>query len=152
VYLVRSSGLIGSVAGSAHAAVAASSESISTAPSATTFLAGAIGAMIACALSSFFLAGRVSERTHVALAMLIALIGAFCLLTQFGPAGGEDSMLGVLIIAGLIGLFKLMNRFEARTAPGLLRLTKFFWRDGGNFEIARSVIISFPPANSSEDE
>jgi hypothetical protein len=126
VYVVRSTSWIGLVAGSAHAAVAASSDSISTAPSATMFLASAIGAMIACALSSFFLAGRVSERTHVALAMLIALIGAFCLLTQFGLAGGEDPMLGVLIIAGLIGLFKLMNRFEARRAPGLIRLTKLF--------------------------
>jgi hypothetical protein len=126
VYVVRKPGWIGLVAVSAHTAFATPNEPVFTAPSATTFLVYAIGAMIACALSSFFLAGRVSERTHVALAMLIALIGAFCLLTQFGLASGEDPMLGVLIIAGLIGLFKLMNRFEARMAPGRIHLAKLF--------------------------
>jgi len=83
-----------------------------------TFLAAAIAAMIACALSSFFLAARVSERTHSALMMLVALIGAFCLLTLFGPGGGENSTLGAFVIVGLIALFKLMNQFEARARPG----------------------------------
>ena len=58
------------------------------------FLAAAVTAMVGCALASFFLAGRGSERTHVALAMLIALI-----------------------VLGLVGLFKLMNQFEIRRRP-----------------------------------
>lgn len=78
------------------------------------FLAAAIAAMVGSALISFFLAGRVSERTHVALAMLIALIGGFGLLTLLAPAGREIPIAGALTVLGLIGLFKLMNQFEIR--------------------------------------
>ena len=81
------------------------------------FLAAAIAAMIACGLTSFFLAGRTSERTHVALAMLVVLIGAFCLFTLFGLAGRDYPALGALVVLGLIGLFKLMNQFEIRRGP-----------------------------------
>ena len=78
------------------------------------FLAAGIGAMIACGLTSFFLAGRVTERTHVALAMLVVLIGGFCLFVLFGLVGREVPMAGFVILLGLIGLFKLMNQFEIR--------------------------------------
>jgi CHASE2 domain-containing sensor protein len=81
------------------------------------FLAAAIAAMLCCALISFFLAGRVSERTHVALAMLIALIGGFGLLTLLAPAGREIPIASALIVLALIGLFKLMNQFEIRRKP-----------------------------------
>jgi len=81
------------------------------------FLAAAIAAMVGCALVSFFLAGRVSERTHVALAMLIALIGGFGLLTLLAPAGREIPLAGTLVVLGLIALFKLMNQFEIRRRP-----------------------------------
>src|SRR5215471_13659695 len=81
------------------------------------FLAAAIAAMVGCALASFFLAGRVSERTHVALAMLIALSGGFGLLTLLAPAGREIPIAGALIVLGLVSLFKLMNQFEIRLKP-----------------------------------
>jgi hypothetical protein len=90
-------------------------------PSALTpresFLAAAIGAMIGCGLFSFFLAGRVSERTHVALAMLVALIGGFSLLTLFAPVGHDLPIVDGLLLVGLIGLFKLMNQFEIHRRP-----------------------------------
>jgi CHASE2 domain-containing sensor protein len=79
-----------------------------------TFLAVAIAAMIGCALVSFFLTGRVTARTHVALAMLIALIGGFSLFALLGPLGQENPAIGALIVLALIGLFKLMNQFEIR--------------------------------------
>jgi hypothetical protein len=78
------------------------------------FLAAGIGAMIACGMTSFFLAGRVTERTHVALAMLVVLIGGFCLFTLFGLVGREIPVVGCLVLLGLIGLFKLMSQFEVR--------------------------------------
>jgi hypothetical protein len=78
------------------------------------FLAAGIGAMITCAVMSFFLAGRVTERTHVALAMLVVLIGGFCLFVIFGLVGREIPIAGFFVILGLIGLFKLMNQFEIR--------------------------------------
>jgi len=70
--------------------------------------------MITCAVMSFFLAGRVTERTHVALAMLVVLIGGFCLFVIFGLVGREIPIAGFFVILGLIGLFKLMNQFEIR--------------------------------------
>jgi Ca2+/Na+ antiporter len=82
-----------------------------------SFLAAAIGATIVCGLTSFFLSGRVSERTHVALAMLVVLIGAFSLFALFGLAGREYPTVGAIVFLALIALFKLMNRFEARNNP-----------------------------------
>jgi CHASE2 domain-containing sensor protein len=81
------------------------------------FLGAGIGAIIACGMTSFFLAGRVSERTHVALAMLVVLVGGFCLFTLFGLVGREIPLAGSLVLLGLIGLFKLMNQFEIRRKP-----------------------------------
>jgi hypothetical protein len=83
------------------------------------FLGAGMGAMIACGLTSFFLVGRVTERTHAALATLVVLIGGFCLFTLFGLVGREIPVVGSLVILGLIGLFKLMNQFEIRRKPRL---------------------------------
>jgi hypothetical protein len=77
-------------------------------------LAMAIGLMIVCGLASVAFAGRVSERTHVALAMLVILIGGFSLLVLFGSFLYASSVGAVALIVGLIALFKLMNRFEAQ--------------------------------------
>ena len=102
-------------AGSARAAdvAAAASDPVAATPR-EMFLAAGIGAMITCAVTSFFLAGRVTERTHVALAMLVVLIGGFCLFVIFGLVGREIPIAGFFVILGLIGLFKLMNQFEIR--------------------------------------
>ena len=102
-------------AGSAHAAdvLGGTSDPVSATPR-EMFLAAGIGAMIACGAASFFLAGRVTERTHVALAMLVVLIGGFCLFVIFGLVGREIPIAGFFVILGLIGLFKLMNQFEIR--------------------------------------
>ena len=83
------------------------------------FLAAGIAAMIACGLTSFFLAGRVTQRTHVALAMLVVLIGGFCLFTLFGLVGHEIPLVGCLVFLCLVGLFKLMNQFEIHRKSGL---------------------------------
>ena len=79
-----------------------------------TFLAVCIAIMMALGIGSFFLLGRIAARTHVALALLTVLIGAFCLFTLYGLAGREDPAAGALVVLGLIGLFKLMNQFEIR--------------------------------------
>ena len=102
-------------AGSARAAdvTAAASGPVAATPR-EMFLAAGIGAMITCAVTSFFLAGRVTERTHVALAMLVVLIGGSCLFVIFGLVGREIPIAGFLVVLGLIGLFKLMNQFEIR--------------------------------------
>ncbi len=75
-------------------------------------LAGGVGAMILVGLCSFLLAGRVAEKTHVALAMLIGLIGGFSLLGLLVALGHANAAAAIAVLAGLIGLFKLMNQFE----------------------------------------
>lgn len=106
-------------AGFAYAAHAASAvaDSVVATPR-EMFLAAAIAAMVVCGLTSFFLAGRVAERRHVALALLVVLIGAFALFTLYGLAGHKYPMAGALVLLSLIGLFKLMNQFEIRRKPG----------------------------------
>jgi hypothetical protein len=79
-----------------------------------TFLAVCIAIMMALGIGNFFLLDRIAARTHVALALLTVLIGAFCLFTLYGLAGREDPTAGALVVLGLIGLFKLMNQFEIR--------------------------------------
>jgi hypothetical protein len=108
------------VAGSVHAAevAAGASDPISTTPR-EMFLGTGIGAMIVCGVTSFFLAGRVTGRTHAALAALVVLIGGFCLFTLFGLVGREIPVAGSLVLLGLIGLFKLMSQFEIRRKPSL---------------------------------
>ncbi len=70
--------------------------------------------MIPLGLASFFLLGRIAERTHVALALLAVLVGAFCRFALYGLAAREYTAAGALVVLGLIGLSKLMNQFEIR--------------------------------------
>ena len=77
------------------------------------FLAVVIAVMVLCGLASFLLLGRVSERTHVALAMLSVLTGAFGLLVLFGGALYENPVAAVIVLLLLIALFKLMSQFES---------------------------------------
>lgn len=75
-------------------------------------LAVIIAAMMLCGLISFLLSGRVSERTHVALALLSVLVGGFGLLVLFGGFLYEGPVAAVFILLLLIGLFRLMSQFE----------------------------------------
>src|SRR5438105_1731462 len=82
-----------------------------------SYLAAGIAVMMTLGLASFFLGGRIAERTHVALALLGVLVGAFCLFVMYGLSGREYPAAGALIMLGLVGLFKLMNQFEIRRKP-----------------------------------
>jgi CHASE2 domain-containing sensor protein len=115
-----SAAVLAVIAGPAWTAelAASASDPVSATPR-EMFLAAGIAAMIACGLTSFFLAGRVTQRTHVALAMLVVLIGGFCLFTLFGLVGHEIPLVGCLVFLCLVGLFKLMNQFEIRRKSGL---------------------------------
>jgi hypothetical protein len=76
------------------------------------FLAAVIVIMMICGLISFLLLGRISERTHVALAMLGVLAGSFGLLVLFGGSIYDSPLAAVVVLLLLIGLFKLMSQFE----------------------------------------
>ena len=74
--------------------------------------------MMCCGLASFALAGRVSERTQIGLALLVVLIGGFCLFVTFAAEAYAHPFGAVLLVGLLIGLFKLMNQFESGRRPG----------------------------------
>jgi uncharacterized membrane protein len=81
------------------------------------FLAGTIAVMMLCGLLSFLLLGRIAERTHVSLAMLSVLAGAFGLLVLFGGALFENPVSAVFALLTLIALFKFMGQFESGRGP-----------------------------------
>jgi hypothetical protein len=81
------------------------------------FLAAAIAAMLLLGLTSFLLFGRVSARTHVALAMLGVLVGAFALFVLFGGLLNDNPLAAVVVLLLLIALFKLMSQFETNRKP-----------------------------------
>ena len=103
------------LAGAAHAADwSPAPAEFATATPRETFLATGIAGMMTIGLASFFFAGRIMERTHVALALLSVLVGGFCLFVLYGRSG---PIAGALVVLGLIALFKLMNQFEIRRKP-----------------------------------
>lgn len=80
-------------------------------------LAVIVAAMMLLGLISFLLSGRVSERTHVALALLSVLTGGFGLLVLFGGFLYEAPIAAVVILLLLVGLFRLMSQFEGGRKP-----------------------------------
>lgn len=77
------------------------------------FLAVIVGTMMLCAILSFVIRGRVSERTHVALALFVVLIGGFGLLVLFGGMLYQVPVAAALILLLLVGMFRLMSTFES---------------------------------------
>jgi hypothetical protein len=72
-----------------------------------------VGAMMACGLTTFLLAGRLPARALGALGLLTVLVGffvLFLLLVPLAPSGGPRA---TLVLLGSLGVFKLMNRFES---------------------------------------
>ena len=81
------------------------------------FLAAAVAVMMLCGLLSFLLMGRISERTHVALAMLGVLTGGFSLIALFGSLLYGSSIAAVVVMLLLVVPFKLMGQFEGPRKP-----------------------------------
>ena len=69
--------------------------------------------MIATSAVAFFGAGRWPPQRAAAFALLTVLIGALLLLRELAPRANESPLLATGLFFGLVGVFKLMNRFEA---------------------------------------
>jgi cyclophilin family peptidyl-prolyl cis-trans isomerase len=63
-------------------------------------------------LASFFLQGRVPSTVHGSLNLVMVLIGAFVLVIVLTPHGHRNPWLATMIFFGLIGIFKVLGKFE----------------------------------------
>jgi hypothetical protein len=82
-----------------------------------TFLAAAIAAMMLLGVTKYALFGRMSERTHVAIALLGVLIGGFALLVLFGGFLYQNPHAAAIMLLLLVALFKLMSQIETSRRP-----------------------------------
>lgn len=71
--------------------------------------------MMTFSLVGFLFAGRWLPRTIAAFQLLTILVGAFLLVAAYVPQTANAPALAVAIFVGIIGLLKLMNRFESPT-------------------------------------
>jgi peptidylprolyl isomerase len=69
--------------------------------------------MIATSGVAFLAAGRWPPQRAAAFALLTVLIAAFLLLRELTPRASHEPLLATGIFFGLVGVFKLMSRFEA---------------------------------------
>ena len=76
-----------------------------------TFVA-AIGVMALLSLVGFFTAGPAARRLSSALSLLNVLVGLFFLLALLTPLSQERGWLAVLLFAAVLGVLKLLGRFE----------------------------------------
>jgi cyclophilin family peptidyl-prolyl cis-trans isomerase len=82
-----------------------------TAPSRA--LAGGILLMVGCGLACFFLAGRLPGRVLVSLHLIAVLVGSFLVFVILMPAAQTRAWLALGLFLGLLGVLKLMSRFES---------------------------------------
>jgi cyclophilin family peptidyl-prolyl cis-trans isomerase len=80
-------------------------------------LMAGIGLIMLCNLAVFLFGSRWSVQTQGAVNMMAVLIGAFLLFAQYGGAPKKTPLVGLALFFGVVGLFKLMNRFEAAPRP-----------------------------------
>jgi peptidyl-prolyl cis-trans isomerase B (cyclophilin B) len=76
-----------------------------------TFIA-AISVMALVSLLGFFTAGRSARRLPTALSLINVLVGLFFLLALLTPLSQERSWLALLLFAAVLGVLKLLGRFE----------------------------------------
>jgi hypothetical protein len=79
----------------------------------TAIVTAGIGVMMGLSLLGFLLAGRLPPHRVSAFSLLTILVGAFLLLREYAPRGKDSTVVAIAVFFGMVGLFKLMNRFES---------------------------------------
>jgi cyclophilin family peptidyl-prolyl cis-trans isomerase len=77
----------------------------------------AVVLMLVFNLIGFVFGHRWPPQTRGALNLLPVLVGSFLLLSELGPRAARVPALGLALFAGVVALFKLMNRFESAPPP-----------------------------------
>jgi hypothetical protein len=76
-------------------------------------VAAGIALMVLAGLACFFLSGRLPGRVLLSLNLVVVLIGSFLLFVILMPAAPAHAWLALALFLGLLGLLKLMSRFES---------------------------------------
>ncbi len=76
-------------------------------------LTGGLLVIALLSLSAFFLFGRLSARHLTSICLINVLVAMFLVTVLQIPAAKTAPWIGAVLFAGLIGTFKLMNRFES---------------------------------------
>lgn len=77
-----------------------------------SFLVATMILMVGLSLASYALGDRVSKRVHSSLTLLVCLVGAFGLFTYWAPTTELNHLHGIATLLGILGLLKLMGKFE----------------------------------------
>ena len=106
--------LVGAIAGRPAAPVdVVEAPPVTYAAEASPVVAVGLALMIATSGVAFLAAGRWPPQRAAAFALLTVLIAAFLLLRELAPRASHEPLLAAGVYFGLVGVFKLMNRFEA---------------------------------------
>jgi cyclophilin family peptidyl-prolyl cis-trans isomerase len=76
-------------------------------------VAGGVALMVLCGLACFLLADRLPGRVLLSLNLIVVLVGGFLLFTLLAPAAQAHAYVALALFLGLLGVLKLMSRFES---------------------------------------
>jgi cyclophilin family peptidyl-prolyl cis-trans isomerase len=98
----------------AMARAAAEEKAVAATPPAGSAVAMAgIGLMMLCNVIVFLFGAKWPVQTQGAINVLAVLIGCFVLFMEYGTRARNSPIIAIAVFFGIIGLFKLMNRFES---------------------------------------
>lgn len=80
-----------------------------------SFLAASMILMVGLSLASYTLGERVSKRVHSSLTLLVCLVGGFGAFAHWAPLTKLNHVHGIAVLLGVLGLLKLMGKFENPT-------------------------------------
>jgi cyclophilin family peptidyl-prolyl cis-trans isomerase len=74
---------------------------------------GGVALMVLCGLGCFWMADRLPKRVLLSLNLIGVLVGGFLLFVLLGPAAQAHASVALALFLGLLGVLKLMSRFES---------------------------------------
>ena len=79
------------------------------------FFVASVALMIAMSLVSFAFTARLTKKLQASISLLICFVGAFALFIYFAPLSEPNHLHGIAILVGILGVLKLMGKFENPT-------------------------------------
>jgi peptidyl-prolyl cis-trans isomerase B (cyclophilin B) len=81
------------------------------------FAGVALAMMLLISVAQFLFAEKIPPKTLASVQLISVLVGAFFAVVLLTPAAQHRESLAMMVFLGILGLFKLMGRFEAPGGP-----------------------------------